>query len=210
MGSAISERSVRGVREAASELPARQVRDSSREAAKELDRELNIDELYLDQADFVWRSLQRLGAPQSDLEDLLQDVFVAVQRRRYSYDHSCRITTWLFGFCLRVVKRHRRRGWLRRVRIGSAVPEPVEESTPEQVCQRREARRLADELLDTMKPERRAVFVMFELEGMSTAAIADLMSIPMGTVHSRLRLAREDFRRALARSDSRLRCRGIK
>ena len=53
-------------------------------------------------ADFVWRSLQRLGVRDADLEDMIQEVFIVVHRRLDAFDASSHLTSWLFGICVRV------------------------------------------------------------------------------------------------------------
>ena len=57
-------------------------------------------------------------------------------------------------------------------------------------------------ILETMVPERREVFVLYELEELSGREIAEHLGVPLGTVASRLRKAREDFREALACADA--------
>lgn len=164
---------------------------------------LDVDRVYADHADFVWRSLCRLAGPGADTEDLLQEVFLVVQRRRAKFDGRSQLTTWLFGICLRVVKQHRRRARFRRERPAEAGPELVDARTPEQDAEHNQSRRRLLRVLAVLPPERRATFAMFELEGMSTRAIAELMGVPVGTVHSRLHLARRDFERALSRLERR-------
>jgi RNA polymerase sigma-70 factor (ECF subfamily) len=56
-----------------------------------------------------------------------------------------------------------------------------------------------ERILESMDEDTRTVFVLFELEGMTMAAIAKLVGVPMGTVASRLRRAREDFQREARR-----------
>jgi RNA polymerase sigma-70 factor, ECF subfamily len=65
--------------------------------------------IYRAHGRFVWLSLQRLGVQPSDLDDVAQDVFVIVHRRLDSFDRRARVTTWLFGICMRVAANYRRR-----------------------------------------------------------------------------------------------------
>lgn len=62
-------------------------------------------------------------------------------------------------------------------------------------------RRLAvlEGILDGLESKQRTVFILFEIETMTGEEIAEALSIPLGTVYSRLRLARAQFRRALLR-----------
>lgn len=163
-------------------------------------------EVYERHADFVWASLARLGVARDDLPDQLQEVFLVVHRRLDSYDGSCAVTTWLFGICLRAASDHRRRAWRRREHVGDA---PVEEqpgstaATPEDDVSGRQARAQLDEILDELDIDKRAVFVMFEIDEMSCDEIADVQGIPVGTIYSRLSAARKEFQKAIARMHAR-------
>ena len=75
-------------------------------------------------ARFVWLSLQRLGIHPSDLDDIAQDVFMIVHRRLDTFDRRARISTWLFGICMRVAANYRRRRrWTREVLSGGSEDE---------------------------------------------------------------------------------------
>ena len=162
-------------------------------AVTDTDRE--IAQIYAENADFVWRALHHLGARDADLEDLLQEVFLVVHRKLSSFDGRSRITTWLFGICLRVVARQRRRAYFRFERPTPEVPERAHARTPEdEVSDGQRARVLKGAL------EQRAVFVLFELEGKSCQEIAELVAAPVGTVYSRLHHARKDVKKALAKA----------
>ena len=160
---------------------------------------LDTQTVFVQTANFVWRTLHRMGVPAADVEDVLQEVFVVVHRRLGSYDPSCQLTTWLFGICLKVANRHRRRAYFRRERWGTPLPDVVDDDTPEAVVVRRQARRLLEEALGRLSPEKRAVFVLFEIEGQDCMQIAELMGVPVGTVYSRLHAARRQVTAAGAR-----------
>jgi RNA polymerase sigma-70 factor, ECF subfamily len=168
-------------------------------------RELDVARVYRENADFVWASLQRLGIREDDLEDTLQEVFVVVHKRTASFDGSSKLTTWLFGICLRVASAYHRRGFRRNETCVAEPPENQIDSsdTPEADLAARESRRRLDALLDGLALEKRAIFVMFELDEMPCDAIAQVFDVPIGTVYSRLHAARQDFQRALARMHAR-------
>ena len=173
---------------------------SDRVAAPEA--RLDLCAVHATQADFVWRSLQRLGVKEPDLPDVLQDVFVVVHRRLSSFDGSSELTTWLFGICLRVAAGYRRRVHRGKEQLTDRIPDPEhgsEEPNPEEAFSAKEERERLAEVLDGMDLEKRAVFVMFEIDGLSCPAIAHLMGVPVGTVYSRLSAAREAFQRLAAR-----------
>jgi RNA polymerase sigma-70 factor (ECF subfamily) len=167
---------------------------------------LDFTAIHESHADFVWRTLQRLGVRPMDLEDSLQDVFVVVHRRLDSFDGSSQMTTWLFAICLRVAAAHRRRAHVRREHAtgaldSNALSDP--QGSPERLAIRAEARERLDRVLDALDLEKRAVFVMFEIEGMSAPVIAGTIGVPVGTVYSRLAAARCEFKKALARFEKR-------
>lgn len=160
---------------------------------------LDARQVYELHADFVWRTLQHLGVRLADLEDLGQEVFVVVHRRLSSFDGRSKLTTWLFGICLNLVQRHRRRAYLRFEFLHAEPPERVDPSTPEHEYAAEEARVRLARLLAKLTPERRATFVLYEVEGASCEEIAELTGVPVGTVYSRLHLARKDVAKAAGR-----------
>ncbi|MDP9151148.1 MAG: RNA polymerase sigma factor [Myxococcota bacterium] len=160
-------------------------------------------------AEFVWLSLQRLGVPRNDVEDLLQEVFVVVHKRLSSFDGSARMTTWLYGICLRVASTHRRRAYRRHEHIVAQVPEgsTLNEASPEVAAVSRQAQERLQSVLDGMDLEKRALLVMYELDELPCEEIAEMLSIPVGTVYSRLHVARKAFQEAMARLQTRERMR---
>lgn len=155
--------------------------------------------VYESYADFVWASLSRLGVVPDDLPDQTQEVFIVVHRRLDSFDGTSRMTTWLFGICLHVAQNWRRH----RRRHPESPAEVIEregfDASPEEQASDAQARRLLARILDTLEPARRAVFVMFELEGLSCVEISEMLGVPVGTVYSRLHTARASFQESVAR-----------
>jgi RNA polymerase sigma-70 factor (ECF subfamily) len=163
---------------------------------------LDLVEVHERYADFVWRTLQRMGVRDSDLDDALQEVFVVVHRKLWRFDGSSALTTWLFGICLRVASATRRKAYRHRERLDPDWAKAAGESAegqPETELLAREARTRLAEVLDELEPARRAVLVMFEIEALSCAEIAAQLGIPVGTVYSRLSAARADFLKATTR-----------
>ncbi len=155
-------------------------------------------------AGFLWATLQRLGGRPGDLDDLYQEVFLVVHRRLEDFDPSLPMRPWLFGICVRVVAAWRRRAHRRHEELMEIPPERGETSqSPEDDAQRTQSRQVLAAILDTLDLERRATFVMYELDELSCDEIAAMMGVPVGTVHSRLHAARKDFQRAAARWQAR-------
>jgi RNA polymerase sigma-70 factor (ECF subfamily) len=157
---------------------------------------------------FVWRLLRRLGLGHGDADDAAQQVFLAASGRLRSVEPA-RERSFLYGVALNVGARARRSlGRRREEPLEAAGEREASEPNAEQVLERRQARALLDQLLDEMPDDLRVVFVLFELEELSTSQIAELCEIPVGTAASRLRRAREDFEERVARAEARRRFAG--
>ena len=159
-------------------------------------------EVYDAHARFVWRVLLRLGVPERDLPDAVQDVFVVVHRKLPEFDPRAKMTTWLFSICRRVASDRRQAAHARReLPHGEPLDAPRDEAPPDAAAllDRQRARALLDAIVQRMPEEQRIVFGLFELEGMSGDEIAELLQVPVGTVRSRLRLARTMFDLSVAR-----------
>ena len=155
--------------------------------------------LVTENAAFVWRSLVRLGVPRTDAEDAVQQVFLVASYKLDEMD-SGRERSFLFGTVLRIASRARRAESRRReVLDGELALRTDPGPSPEDQLGKSEGRAALDRILESMPLDLRAVFVLFELEQTTMAEIAVLLSIPPGTVASRLRRAREHFQAAAGR-----------
>jgi RNA polymerase sigma-70 factor (ECF subfamily) len=160
---------------------------------------VSVQSLHAEHGAFVWRTLARFGVRASDLEDMMQEVFVVVHRRLDSFDPQSKATTWLFAICMRVASDYRRR--LRRKPEDALSPElaaslRAASATPEELAAAQQSRARFERALDAMDDDKRAVFVLYEVERLSCAEIADLVGAKVGTVYSRLHAARAEFRAA--------------
>jgi len=162
---------------------------------------MTLERIYEQHADFVFRNLRRLGVPSADLADAMQEVFLTVHRALPEFEGRSSLATWLFTIC-RSVARDRRQRAHRRYEVADAARierEPAPFADLAASVEQREKLALLEQLLETLDEEQRLVFVLFELESMTGNEIAQALDIPLGTVFSRLRLARAAFRAALAR-----------
>jgi len=155
--------------------------------------------LYRSEFPYVWKTLRRLGAPPQDLEDLAHDLFVVVHRHLSDYDPDRPVRPWLFGIAVRVVADFRRSPRGGREVLGETA-EPVDSApTPHERMESTEARSVLMKALDGLDLDRRAVFVMHELDEIPVPEIASTLDIPLNTAYSRLRLARTDVAAAIQR-----------
>jgi RNA polymerase sigma-70 factor (ECF subfamily) len=149
-------------------------------------------ELYDSEFLYVWNTLRRLGIAPQDLEDVAHEVFVAVFHRLPSYDPNRPLRPWIFGVAYRTVLEQRRR--LRNRRESALAAELADpEPRADEGLQGHEERALVLEAMGSIQEERKAIFVMFELDGQSMPEIAATLGLPVNTAYSRLRLARKEF-----------------
>lgn len=164
-----------------------------------------FDDVYEQTFDFAWRSARRLGVGTGSIDDVVQDTFVVVHRRLPEFEGRSSLKTWVFGILLRVVSDHRRT--LRRK--GGLAELPHEdllasaEAGPAEALEKTQAAALVNRLLEELDDDKRAVFVLAELEEVPAPEIAEVLGVPTNTVYSRLRAAREAFDKALVRHRAR-------
>ncbi|HEY3594264.1 MAG TPA: sigma-70 family RNA polymerase sigma factor [Polyangiaceae bacterium] len=154
--------------------------------------------IYAKWANFVWLTLQRLGVRYDDLEDVCHDVFVIAHRKLPEFDKRTQVNAWLFGICVRVAANYRRRAHIRLEQASGSLNQEdgpnvaaPEWTHPDQEFVRRETRARVEAIFDRMDLPKRAVFLMFEVEGLSCKQIAEQLGLPIGTVYSRLHAARQ-------------------
>jgi RNA polymerase sigma-70 factor (ECF subfamily) len=147
----------------------------------------------------VWRSLRRLGVSESDADDASQQVFLVAHRRLADIGPENE-QPFLLQTALRVASEFRRSRRRRREDYAEALPLLVDTSAnPEELADRRRACAMLDRALEALPMDLRQVFVLFDLEELTTTEVSSVLHLPKGTVASRLRRAREVFRKNVSR-----------
>lgn len=160
-------------------------------------------QVYDEHFEFVWRSARRLGVPEASLDDVSQDTFVTVYRRLSGFEGRSQVKTWIFGILRHTIADFRRAQ--RRKPTSALEHEPVDarSASPQDAAARNEGVKLLHAALAALPDDQREVFVLAELEQMSSPEIASALEINVNTVYSRLRAARQEFEAALKRLRSR-------
>lgn len=165
---------------------------------------LTFEQVYSSSFNDVARWIRALGGLPADVEDLTQEVFLVVRRKLSGFDGR-NLRGWLYRIAQRTVRDYRRRAWFRRVFLGGGnAPDHYDtaasDSDPSDLFERKEAEGLLKGLLGQMSEVRRTTFILFEIEGYSGEEIAEMQSIPLNTVWTRLHHARKEFLRLVAES----------
>ena len=149
---------------------------------------------------WVWSTLRRFGVSEGDAPDVAQEVFVIVHSLLGDYDPARPMRPWLFGIAHRVAGRWRALARHRReLPMDRPFDAPDPSAAADEALEACEARDLVLRALDTIEPPRRAVLMMNLLEEQPMPEVAQALGIPVNTAYSRLRLAREDFAKAVHR-----------
>jgi RNA polymerase sigma-70 factor (ECF subfamily) len=156
-----------------------------------------LERMFRDHHERVWRTLRRFGlSPEAAADATQQAYLIAAERLADIRLGSER--AFLIGTALRLGRGAYRSG--RRFELSEALDHREDPgSRADELIDRQRRLSLAEQALATLEPDLLEVFVLFELEGMTTPEIAELIGIPLGTAASRLRRAREAFREAASK-----------
>lgn len=158
--------------------------------------------------DFVWRSLRYLGLSDPDAEDAAQQVMCVLARRLADVRPGAErpflfsTATNVAGTYRRTQRRHPETAEDDLDALAAAIP------SSEELIDERRAHETLQRILQAMPVELRLVFVLYEIEELTTPAIAEMIGVPVGTIASRLRRARELFQEIVKRVQAAQRPRG--
>jgi len=162
-----------------------------------------LEAMAHDHLGYVWRLLRRVGLQERDADDVTQQVFI-LAARKLDQILPDRERAFLYRAAVFAATKHRRGESRRREDLVGEIEwfeqpgDDIEES-----LDRNRARAMLDSIVGAMPMDLRVVFVLYGIEQISTTDIASVLRIPLGTVASRLRRAREDFEHRVARIEAR-------
>jgi RNA polymerase sigma-70 factor (ECF subfamily) len=155
-------------------------------------RDARLRSLLGTHLDFIGRTLRAFGASETEVDDGVQQVCLVVSDKLDRIEAGAE-RAFLFQTAHRIAWRIRRTRARRQEVSYEEASEPESPLDPEQLLDERQAFDVLGRLLDSLQDDLRQVFVLYEIEDMTMAAIAEILRIPPGTVASRLRRAREQF-----------------
>jgi RNA polymerase sigma-70 factor (ECF subfamily) len=166
-----------------------------------------LGELYRLYGDTVARWSARLGGPEADVEDLVQEVFLVIARKFKGFRGASKVETWLFGITANVVRNRRRRehrwGWLKSLAEQAARSMPTSAADPSESLEQRETAARFYRVLDGLSEAQRNAMILFDVEGLSGEEIAELTGVRPETVFMRLMRGRRQFKRRFEKIEGR-------
>lgn len=160
-------------------------------------------DVFRENVPFAWRCLRRLGVAPGDVEDVCQDVFLVVHAKLGAFDHRSSVRAWVYGICVRKASDYRKLARNRREQVTDDVPDRGVADDQGESIDRARALAFLDRTLAELDDDKRAVFVLYEIEGLAMSEIAQAIGCPLQTAYSRLHAARKHVELAAHRHPSR-------
>lgn len=158
-----------------------------------------LTQIVRDHGPYVWRVLRRLGVSEADVDDVCQEVFLVVHRKLGEFEGKSALRTWIYGIAIRTASDYRKRAHRRHEVATAELPEAPGSDDPHRTLQLRQARTMLDELISALDDDKRAVFVLFEIEQLGMNDVAAALGCPLQTAYSRLHAARAQIQAAATR-----------
>jgi len=149
----------------------------------------SFDALYEAHFEFVWRTLRRFGVPASVAEDAAQDVFVVLHRKLPALRADASAKGYLFSIARRVASDYRRASRRPQASLDAERTESTDRGPFDRAADR-EAGEALEAFLESLDEDKRAVFVLVELEGLTMPEVSQLLATNINTLYSRVRSAR--------------------
>lgn len=167
----------------------------------------DFETIYQQYFRFVWSSVRRLGVEEAATDDVVQEVFIVIHSKLCTLNKPESLRSWIYGIVRRTASAHRRtrqaKGGVFTSSASDASSLPSRDPNPLDRTEQSSQVGLLFRLLDGLSEAKREVFILAELEEMTAPEISEALEVPLNTVYSRLRHAREEFEAALARENAR-------
>jgi RNA polymerase sigma-70 factor, ECF subfamily len=163
----------------------------------------SFPDLYQRYFSFVWSSARRMGVREHELDDVVQDIFITVHGKVSTLKQPDSLRSWIYGITRRTVSTYHR---ARRTKVASAAALSSEpdmqyprQLSPHDLAEQSDEANVMLQLLAKLEPSKREVFELTEIDEMTAPEIASAIEVPLNTVYSRLRSARQELEAALVR-----------
>lgn len=155
----------------------------------------------------IYNYIRRMVKHPQDAEDLTQEVFVRAFANLHQFDGRSQMSTWLFriasNLCIDHFRRRKRRPEFQSLTRDEEDQEMAEYELPDERLDpldsllRQELRQVVEQAVENLPPKLRTVLLLYDVEGLPYEEIAQVVGIPLGTVKSRLFMARTQVKRAV-------------
>jgi RNA polymerase sigma-70 factor, ECF subfamily len=172
----------------------------------------SFSQIYKGHFNFVWSCTRRLGVNESEIDDVVQEIFIVIHRRIHTLEQPQALRSWIYGIVRRTVSTYHR---AKRAKVASTTTlnsehdmQYPQQPTPQELAEQSDQVQLLWSMLEKLDAPKREVFVLSELDEMTVSEIAVAIEVPVNTVYSRLRTARQELEEALAKHSAQTPIRG--
>lgn len=162
-----------------------------------------LGELYERYRSQVYRTATAITHDERMAEDILQEVFLRVNRYADSFDQSQPFEPWLYRITVNLsyTWTNRAKRWVHCFQDAIERLTAPSKRDPERVTESREQCAMLRRAIEGLPDSHRVVVILYYLEGLSVSEVAYALGVPEGTVKSRLYYAREKLRKAVTEQE---------
>src|SRR5271169_5296691 len=164
-----------------------------------------FEELAMPLFDSLYNFARWLVHNQTDAEDLVQETYLKALRGFASFQPGTNFRAWIFQILrntfLSSCSKVERRMTVAMDSEEDGLELAVDTETPETILMNRSNSQLVQRAIDDLPVHYRETLLLCEVEEMSYQEIAEILSIPIGTVMSRLPRARKAVRETVHREE---------
>lgn len=159
-----------------------------------------LGELYERHMAKVYRTATAITHDERMAEDVLQEVFLRVNRYADSFDETQPFEPWLYRITVNLSYSwiNKAKRWVSFFQGAIERLKAPSRRDPERATESREQRELVRRAINGLPDSHRVVVILYYLEGLSVNEVAYAVGVPEGTVKSRLYYAREKLKEAIA------------
>ena len=154
-----------------------------------------FEEIYKAYSPIVYTLALGITRNSHDAQEAAQDVFVKVFRSLKDFAYRSSFGTWVYRIAVNTSINMYRSG-VRKNKVLTSIDyaqdmPDTSGAGPDAEAGKGEAKKLVDKILENLSQEHRICIILRELEGLDYKEMADVMGVPINTVRSRLKRARE-------------------
>ncbi|PIP40738.1 hypothetical protein CO110_11080 [Candidatus Desantisbacteria bacterium CG_4_9_14_3_um_filter_40_11] len=155
----------------------------------------SFEQVYHEFSDFVYNISIKITSNSHDAEEVTQDTFMKIYRKLKTFGFCSSFKTWVYGIAVNTAINYQRSSIKKESQQVDfetiALTLKCNTATAEDNIIEQEDSAQLDSLLKELKPEHRVCLILREIEGLSYSEIVGILFIPVNTVRSRLKRARE-------------------
>jgi len=162
---------------------------------------LAFEQVYREHSGRVAGAVRSVLGPDGEMEDVLQNAFIEINRALPSFRGQSKLSTWVYRIAVNValqhIRRKQRRRWLSFGLSEDSAHDLRSSYDSEERLESRQALKRVYKIVNKLSEKKRTAWVLYEMEGMSPAEISEVLELPLNTVRSRILSARREILNAL-------------